>query len=137
MRVGRAWRTDIPDCLKVSLRSSRPMPGKDMYFKAYFYDGEGNLLRAQTGPTAIWTSDGKGNTIEYQYPENFRPGQVEQVYLALPEDVQKMKNVVVVFGQGTDLTFDVYPKTKKVEEFSLPENNKAQPGLMNYLFPSK
>lgn len=124
LKVGNAWRTDIPDCLKVTLRSSREIPGKDIYFKAYFYDADGKLLRAQTGPNALWTGTKKG-TAEYTVPDAFKPGQLEAVYLALPEDVKKMKTVIVIFGQGDDLTCEVYPNSKKAEDFDFPEKDKV------------
>jgi len=125
LKVGNAWRTDIPDCLKVTLRSSKEISGKDVFFKAYFYDANGTLLREQTGPSALWTGTKKG-VEEYTVPDLFKPGQLEAVYLALPEDVKKMKNVVVVFGQGDNLTYDVYPNTKTVDAFSFAEKDKLR-----------
>lgn len=90
LRVGNTWRTDIPNCLKVTLRSSKEIPGIDAFFKAYFYDVDGKLLRAQTGPNALWT-DTKRGTEEYSMPLLFKRGQLEPVYLALPADVKTMK----------------------------------------------
>lgn len=118
--VGKSWRTDIPSRFRVTLRSSKEHAGSNMVFRAYFFDADGNLIRKQKGPNLIWTGTKKG-VEEVGMPETLKPGKIETVYLAIPEDVEKMKTLIVVFGLGEDLTCDVYPSSKKLEDFDFPE----------------
>jgi len=125
IQVGNAWRTDLPSRFRVSLRSSKEIAGSDLIFKAYFYDADGNLLRKQTGPNAIWTGTKKG-TEAVGLPEQMKAGQLETVYLATPPDVDKMKALIVVFGSGDELTYDIYPGSKKIEDFTFDEKDKVK-----------
>lgn len=124
INVDGTWRKDLPNRLKVSLRSSRELPGRDLFLKAYFFDADGKLLREQKGPSPIWTGTKKG-IEEVTFPEVLKPGQLETVFVALPDSVKKMKTVIVVFGQGDDLSCDVYPNSKKVEDFAFPEKESV------------
>jgi hypothetical protein len=122
--VDGKWRKDLPKRLKLKLRSSTEVPKGDIFFKAYFYDADGNLLRDQNGPNAIWTGT-KTGVDEVTFPDVLKPGQLASVFLALPESVKKMKHLVVVFGQGDTLVCDVYPNNKSAEEFDFPEKDKV------------
>lgn len=124
IQVDGSYRKDLPSRLKVSLRSKEEIAGKDLYLNAYFYDENGTLLRTQKGPNAIWTQTKKGFE-SVKFPETLKGGNLEAVYLALPESVKKMKTVIVVFGSGDQLTAEVYPNTKSVEAFEFPEKAKV------------
>lgn len=125
IQVANAWRTDLPSRFRVSLRSSKEAPGSSLTFKAYYYDADGNLLKAQTGPNAIWTGTKKG-TEAVGMPEFMKAGQMETVYLATPPEVDKMKTLIVVFGDGEQLTYDIYPGSKKIEDFTFDEKDKVK-----------
>jgi hypothetical protein len=93
-------------------------------FKAYFYDADGKLLREQKGPNPIWTGTERG-VEEVSFPKVLKPGQFSSVFLALPESVDKMKTLLVVFGVGDTLICNVYPNNKDAANFSFPEKDKV------------
>jgi hypothetical protein len=124
IQVDNAWRTDLSSRFRVSLRSSKEIPGSALVFTAYFYDADGNLLKKQSGPNAIWTGTKKG-TESVGLPEQMKAGQMETVYLATPAAVDKMKTLLVVFGSGDQLTYDIYPGSKKIEDFTFDEKDKV------------
>lgn len=125
IKAGKSWRSDLPSRLRVTLRSSKAVSGSEVVFKAYFYDADANLIRTQNGPNPIWTQTKRG-IEEVGLPAEFKPGQMETVYLALPEDLSKMRTCIVIFGQGEDLSYDISPNSKKVADFHFPEQDKLK-----------
>lgn len=125
IKVGNAWRTDLPSRYRVTLRSSADVAAKDLVFKVYFFDAEGKVLRKQDGPSSIWTSTKQG-TAEAGMPEALKGGQLSTVYVAIPPEVSKSKATLVLFGSADNLAYEVYPSSKKVEELDFPEKDKIK-----------
>ncbi len=120
IKVGSAWRQDLPDRLKVRLRANKETPTRGMIFKAYFYTDNGTLIRSQSGPNKIWANTKKGFE-EIGVPETLESARAAEVFLALPEDLKKLRATIVVFGDPKKPVADIYPSGKKFEDFEFPE----------------
>jgi len=126
IKVGSAWRKDLPDRIKVRLRAGKETSTSGMVFKAYFYDENGHLLRSQDGPNAIWTKTKRG-IEEVGLPATLEPAKASEVFLALPEDLKGLRTTIVVFGKPSELVADIYPSGKKLEDFDFPEKAAVLP----------
>lgn len=120
--VGSDWRKDLPRRMKVSIRSNNEVPAKALTFKAYFYDGDGNLIRKQDGPSLIWANTKKGFTA-VGIPDPMPAGRSQEVFLAMPEDLKELRSTIVVFGKGEDLVATLYPSSKPIEDFDFDEKS--------------
>lgn len=125
IRVGPNWRTDLRSRYKITMRSSKGVTKKDLIFKAYYFDADGKIITSQNEPNPIWTSTKQG-TGELGMPDKMTTGQLATAYVAIPPEVDKAKALLVIFGSGDDLTYDIHPNTKKIEDLSFPEKDKVK-----------
>jgi hypothetical protein len=125
IRVGSTWRTDLRYRYKITMRSSKDLTKKDLFFRAYYFDADGKVITSQNEPNPIWTST-KHGTGELGMPDTLVTGQLATAYIAIPPEVDKAKALLVVFGSGDDLTYDLHPNTKKIEDLNFPEKDKVK-----------
>jgi len=120
INIDGAWRKDCPRRMKVTLRSKSEIPAHDLTFKAYYFDGEGNVLREQDKPNSVWARTRRG-IEEVGMPDPLPSGILSTVYLAVLDDLKDHRHTLVVFGSGDDLVATVYPANKPLKDFDFPE----------------
>lgn len=125
IRVGGTWRTDLRSRYKITMRSSKDLTKKDLFFRAYYFDADGKIITSQNEPNPIWTSTKQG-TGELGMPDKMVTGQLATAYIAIPPEVDKAKTLLVIFGSGDDLTYDLHPNSKKIEDLNFPEKDKVK-----------
>ena len=120
IKVDNVWRKDVPERLKVRLRADVKTSTQGFTFKAYFFNGGGILVRSQVGPNPIWTGTKRG-IEEVGLPALLETARASEVFLALPEEMKRIRTTIVVYGNATNLRADIYPGGKKIEDFDFPE----------------
>ncbi|CAN5468541.1 hypothetical protein BH09VER1_BH09VER1_26230 [soil metagenome] len=125
IRVGKNWRTDLRSRYKITMRSSKDVTKSDLFFRAYFFDADGKIISTLNEPNPIWTST-KTGTGELGMPDKMVTGQLATAYIAIPPEVEHAKALLVIFGSGDDLSYDIHPNTKKIEDLNFPEKDKVK-----------
>jgi len=126
IKVGTAWRKDLPKRLKVTLRVTEDMPSSKVKVKGYFYDKDNNLVFTANKPNAIWTQTPRG-IEEVLLPNLLEKGKPFDVYFALPEELEakKWKTLLVVFGDSNEVAAKARPASA-IDRLSFPEQALAK-----------
>ena len=126
-KVGNDWRKDLPRRLEVALQVHADTPASSVFVHAYFYDKDDHLVATYNKPNAIWTRSPKG-LQEVDLPEPLSASRVNDVYFALPEDLQAKKwtTALVVFGDKDKVTATSMPSAE-LPKLDFPEKAKLAP----------
>ena len=121
IKVGAAWRKDLPRRIQATLRVDADTPASGIFVKAYFYDHDNQLVGSYPRPNNIWTSTGKG-IEEVGLPATLLRTKNTDVYFAIPEDLQTKKwaTVLVVFGNPSKVATSANPATA-ISKLDFPE----------------
>lgn len=125
IKVGDAWRKDLPKRIQATLRVGSDTPSSAVYVKAYFYDRDYHLISSYDKPNHIWASTGKG-VEEIGLPPTLPHTKNTDVYFAIPDDL-KAKNwttVLVVFGNDTTAAASANPATA-IAKLDFPEKPRV------------
>ncbi|MDD5349023.1 MAG: hypothetical protein PHQ12_02310 [Chthoniobacteraceae bacterium] len=112
IKVGTAWRKDLPKRIHVSLRVQENKPSSAVSVKAYFYDKDNQLVASGVKPSEIWTNTKHGfDTV--LLPPTLEHGKDVDVFFALTPELaaKKWKAVVVVFGDAKQVAARSFPST--------------------------
>lgn len=132
IKVGSAWRKDLPKRIQATLRVETDTPASAVSVKAYFYDRDYHLISTAAKPNLIWTETPRG-VEEVGLPKTLTRVKNTDVYFAIPDDAQKKNwtTVLVVFGDKTKVAASANPATA-ITKLDFPEKAlmaPAAPGL--------
>ena len=127
IKVGNDWRKDLPRRLEVALQVHADTHASSVFVHAYFYDKDDHLVATCNKPNAIWTTTQKG-IQEVELPEPLSASRINNVYFALPEDLQAKKwtTVLVVFGNKENVAATAMPSSE-LPKLEFPEKSKLAP----------
>ncbi len=133
IKVGNAWRKDLPKRIQATLRVETDTPASDISVKAYFYDHDYHLITTANKPNPIWAATPRGYE-EVGLPKTLTSAKNAIVYFVIPEDAQKKNwtTALVVFGDKTKVAASANPATA-IDKLDFPEKAlmtpTATPGL--------
>ena len=127
IKVGHDWRKDLPRRLDIALQVQADTPGSSMFIHAYFYDKDDHLVATYNKPNAVWTATPKG-LQEIDIPATLSGGRINDVYFALPEDLQAKKwtTVLAVFGNKEKVVATSMPSSE-LPKLEFPEKARLGP----------
>ena len=135
--------------IEVVVKTSKDFHSKNLFARAYFFNGSNQKIQAYTQPSAVLhrIDDGvhsdtvavHGNPYVYIWPTIVPQAQRQTIYFPLPDKLPHGWKVVIVFGtskgavsavypEGDEKNFD-YPERKLVEQTALdPDQDIADAG---------
>ena len=121
IKIGGAWRKDLPQRIEASLHVAADTPSSTIFVKAYFYDRTNQLVASYNEPNHIWAATSKG-IEEVGLPTTLSHLKNTDAYFAIPEDLQAKKwtTVLVVFGNDTKVAASANPATS-LQRLDFPE----------------
>ncbi len=127
IKVGSDWRKDLQKRIQVTLQVQTDTPAADVYVHAYFYDKDDHLVAKYDKPNSIWTATPKG-LQEIQIPATLSASRPNDVFFALPEDLQAKKwtTVLAVFGNNNKVVASSMPAAE-LPKLDFPEKSKLAP----------
>ncbi len=127
IHVGHDWRKDLPRRMDVTLQVQADTPGSSMFVHAYFYDKDDHLVAKYNKPNGVWTSTQQG-LFEVEIPSTLSASRMNDVYFALPEDLQAKKwtTMLVVFGNKDKVVATSMPSAE-LPKLDFPEKAKLAP----------
>ena len=127
IKVGNAWRKDLPQRIQATLRVGADTPSASVFVKAYFYDRDNHLIGTYTKPNKIWAATARGFE-EVGLPATLSRTKTTDVYFAIPEDLRAKQwtTVLVVFGSGSKVAASANPATA-TSKLDFPEKAQVAP----------
>jgi hypothetical protein len=126
--------TFVPQ-VEVVVKTSKDFHTKNLFARAYFFDGSNQKIRAYAQPSAVLhgMDDGvhsdtgavPGNAYAYIWPPILPQAQRQTIYFPLPDKLPHGWKVVIVFGTGKGAVSAVYPEGNE-KDFNYPERELVE-----------
>ncbi len=121
--VDNGWKDYVP-CIQAGLRVTQDPGSQKLFVKAYFYDKDNKIVQKDDQPPQV--SDNYSTYVGM--PALFKPMQEQKVFFPISvkstQPDTKWMRVVIVFGDKSSATAEVYPKTD-LDKFDFPERTLA------------
>ncbi|MFT4175472.1 MAG: hypothetical protein QM627_02340 [Luteolibacter sp.] len=122
--VDDAWNKGA-ECIELKISASEKQEPKQVYYKAYFYDKDDNLIYSASQPSHIYEY-GEANVF---VPPALEAGKRYSVYFAVPKahasGTKKWRRVIVVFGDREKAVAELFPKGE-IKPYDFPEKSKVK-----------
>ena len=125
--VVNGHNTFIPQ-IEAVVTTSKNFHSKNLFARAYFFDGSYQEIQAYTQPSLIShrpDDGGGGNNHTYIWPTILAQNQRQTIYFPLPDHLPDGWKVVVVFGANQGAISAVYPKGDE-KDFDYPEQDLVE-----------